>query len=95
MLGNPHIPSNVMAATDPHLFVDGFLSSHRGGAHGTRLAFIIGCFGGLPPKWMVLLMGNPIEMDDLGVPLFMETLIYSNHFLKWDEHPVVHGIAWV
>ena len=49
----------------------------------------------VPPKWMVLLMGNPIEMDDLGVPLFMETLIYSNHFLKWDEHPVVHGIAWV
>ena len=24
------------------------------------------------PKWMVY-NGNPIEMDDLGVPLFLET----------------------
>ena len=30
--------------------------------------------GGLyPPKWMVKIMENPIKMDDLGVPLFLET----------------------
>ena len=28
------------------------------------------------PKWMVKIMENPIEMDDLGVPLFLETPIY-------------------
>ena len=27
------------------------------------------------PKWMVKIMGNPIQMDDLGVPLFSETSI--------------------
>ena len=26
-----------------------------------------------PPKWMVKIMENPIKMDDLGVPLFLET----------------------
>ena len=29
--------------------------------------------GGKPPKWMVCFMENPIKMDDLGVPLFLET----------------------
>ena len=28
-----------------------------------------------PPKWMVKIMENPIKMDDLGVPLFLETPI--------------------
>ena len=28
---------------------------------------------GGPPKWMVKIMEHPIEMDDLGVPLFSET----------------------
>ena len=33
--------------------------------------------GGKPPKWMVKINGKPYEqMDDLGVPLFSETLIY-------------------
>ena len=27
------------------------------------------------PKWMVKIMGKPIKMDDLGVPLFWETPI--------------------
>ena len=27
------------------------------------------------PKWMVKIMENPINMDDLGVPLFLETPI--------------------
>ena len=27
---------------------------------------------GGPPKWMVKIMENPIKMDDLGVPLFLE-----------------------
>ena len=31
---------------------------------------------GKPPKWMVKIMENPIKMDDLGVPLFLETPIY-------------------
>ena len=25
------------------------------------------------PKWMVKILENPIEMGDLGVPLFLET----------------------
>ena len=28
------------------------------------------------PKWMVKIMENPIKMDDLGVPLFLETPTY-------------------
>ena len=28
------------------------------------------------PKWMVKIMENPIQMDDLRVPLFSETSIY-------------------
>ena len=31
------------------------------------------------PKWMVY-NGNPIKMDDLGVPLFSETSIYVQGF---------------
>ena len=30
---------------------------------------------GGPPKWMVKIMENPIKIDDLGVPLFLETPI--------------------
>ena len=29
------------------------------------------------PKWMVKIMENPIQMDDLRVPLFLETPIQS------------------
>ena len=29
------------------------------------------------PKWMVKIMENPIKLDDLGVPLFLETPIYD------------------
>ena len=29
------------------------------------------------PKWMVKIMEKPIQMDDLGVPLFSETPILS------------------
>ena len=29
------------------------------------------------PKWMVKMMENPLKMDDLGVPLFLETPIYQ------------------
>ena len=39
--------------------------------------------GGNPPKWMMVkIMENPIKMDDLGVPLFLETPISIN--LKGD-----------
>ena len=34
--------------------------------------------GVFPPKWMVKIMENPIKMDDLGVPLFLETPIYTS-----------------
>ena len=30
---------------------------------------------GKPPKWMVKIMENPIKMDFLGVPLFLDTPI--------------------
>ena len=33
--------------------------------------------GILPPKWMVKIMENPIKMDDLGLPLFLETPMYT------------------
>ena len=29
--------------------------------------------GFYPQKWMVKIMENPIKMDDLGVPIFLET----------------------
>ena len=29
------------------------------------------------PKWLVYIMENPIKMDDLGVPLFLETPMYN------------------
>ena len=32
--------------------------------------------GFYPPKWMVYFMENPIKMDDLGVPLFLETSLF-------------------
>ena len=42
-----------------------------------------GCFQKLwsTPKWMVKITENPIKMEDLGVPLFMETPKYKveNH----------------
>ena len=31
------------------------------------------------PKWMVKIMENPIKIDDLGVPLFLETPIWELH----------------
>ena len=33
--------------------------------------------GGKSPKWMVKIMENPIQIHDLGVPLFRETPKYS------------------
>ena len=42
--------------------------------------YIYGCFqkiGGFhPPKWMIYFMENPVKIDDLGVPLFLETYIF-------------------
>ena len=32
--------------------------------------------GVYPPKWMVKIMENPIKMDDLGAPLFLETPLW-------------------
>jgi len=53
------------------------------------------------PKWMVKIMENPIKMDDLGVPLFLETSIYPIHG-KWNKSSsnltsysqlTIHGIT--
>ena len=38
--------------------------------------------GGKPPKWMVKIMENPIKMDDLGIPLFLETPRYVRISLR-------------
>ena len=42
---------------------------------------------GKTPKWMVYFMENPIEMDDLGVPLFLETPLcwFPGGFYFWIE----------
>ena len=44
------------------------------------------------PKWMVKIMvPNPIKMDDLGVPLFLETPIYLYVLNKWlIYHNIIH-----
>ena len=51
--------------------------------------------GGIPPKWMVYFMENPIFMDDLGVPLFLETPIFpitSRDFSgSWSQGDTVDG----
>ena len=51
-----------------------------------------GCWtkiGGFPPKWMVKIMENPIKMDDLGVPLLLETLFRCpwHNFIALNLHP--------
>ena len=35
------------------------------------------------PKWMVKIMENPIKMDDLGVPLFLETPTWNPQTEVW------------
>ena len=44
--------------------------------------------GGKPPKWMVYngKPENPIKMDDLGVPLFLETPIYLHLYAELSEY---------
>ena len=37
------------------------------------------------PKWMVKIMENPIKMDDLGVPLFLETSTWIWGLCKYDS----------
>ena len=39
-------------------------------------------------------MENPIQMDDLGVPLFLETSIYTWLFQLDDEPFFYIGIGW-
>ena len=38
--------------------------------------------GGKPPKWMVKIMENPIKMDDLRVPLVLETPMCNCFFFN-------------
>ncbi len=39
------------------------------------------------PKWMVYNMENPVKMDDLGLPLFLETSIYM-----WNNLVAFHAL---
>ena len=41
--------------------------------------------GVYPPKWMVKIMENPMKMDDLGVPLFLETPILNGLVMAFEE----------
>ena len=51
--------------------------------------------GGKPPQWMVKIMENPIKMDDLGVPLFLETPIYqSSPFFRVKISPLIYCFSW-
>ena len=36
--------------------------------------------GGTPKSTLWFIMGHPIKVDDLGVPLFSETSIYDPEF---------------
>ena len=49
------------------------------------------------PKWMVKIMENPIKMDDLGVPLFLETpKCFLFRFSKMKPHTFEgSGFNWV
>ena len=51
-----------------------------------------------PPKRMVKIMEKPIKMDDLGVPLFLETPIYMQKSFIWanysDHFPLVGHLKW-
>ena len=40
---------------------------------------------------MVKIMKNPIKMDDLGVPLFLETPIYENHLPNYMDFQGIWG----
>ena len=44
------------------------------------------------PKWMVKIMENPIKMDDLGVPLFLETPKAVLGFVLEHLEPVKHHL---
>ena len=36
-------------------------------------------------------MENPIKMDDLGVPLFLETPIFEAVSSPWNQGPIILG----
>jgi len=41
------------------------------------------------PKWMLKIMENPIKMDDLGVPLFLETpksIVFQKRVSKREDY---------
>ena len=47
------------------------------------------------PKWMVKIMENPIKMDDLGVPLFLETPIFLAFLAGNSRLSRVGNFVWV
>ena len=57
---------------EPHfgrMMLDGSNPRTKGALNKWRFSIVIG----VPNSWMVYFMENPIEMDDLRVPPFMET----------------------
>ena len=44
------------------------------------------------PKWMVKIMENPIKLDDLGIPLFLETPICLLYIYTYQELLYIHII---
>ncbi len=46
------------------------------------------------PKWMLYFMENLIKMDDLGVPLFLETPIWSCGNLPFDQATLMSLVVW-
>ena len=60
------------SGTAPESYLAAF--GHSTNGLGGRI-WVFPKIGGKPPKWMVKIKENPIKMDDLGVPLFLETPI--------------------
>ena len=65
--GSRHPMENSQAVSFWCYFFIGEIAQHLGVSknHGT-------------PKWMVKIMENPIKMDDLGIPLFLETPTFTD-----------------
>ena len=60
---------------------EGLAVGFAGKSHGVSI-------NGGTPKWMVY-KGNPIKIDDLGVPLFMETSTCIEYLWMWERIEVV------
>ena len=82
---------NTTSILSPHLATDSKRYSHNTGLTACSILFHetpILHLGRFPkydtPKWMVCSGKPPIKMDDLGVPLFLETSICSI-LISWEK----------